>query len=89
MTLQPSGNSVRNEMRQKVIAEAEELGWTHRRAPIVDTFERDGEQILIAWDSDSFGAASSATRISGATVTRVGDGTALRTARCWLGSPWV
>jgi hypothetical protein len=76
-------------MRQTVIAEAKDLGWTHRRAPTVDTFERDGDQLLVAWEMVDPDTASSATRISGDTVTRVCDDTALSTARCWLGSPWV
>lgn len=76
-------------VRQTVIDEAAELGWTHRRAPEVDTFEKDGEQLLLAWSKKDPSAAISATRINGANVTRVTDSTAASAVRCWLGSPFV
>ncbi len=76
-------------LRQKIVHEAEELGWSYHRAPQVDTFERDGEQLLVSWSVDEPDAAVSATRIRGADVTRVADGSAAVSVRCWLGSPWV
>ena len=76
-------------VRQTVIDEAAELGWTHRRAPEVDTFEKDGEQLLLAWSKSDPSVAISATRINGADVTRVTDSTAASAVRCWLGSPFV
>ena len=78
-----------SDVRQTVIDEAAELGWTHRRAPEVDTFEKDGEQLLVAWSVEGGAVAISATRINGAQVTRVADSTAASAVRCWLGSPWV
>jgi len=78
-----------NGVRQRVIDEATELGWTHRRAPEVDTFEKDGEQLLVAWSVQNPGVAVSATRINGTTMTRVVDSSAVESVRCWLGSPWL
>lgn len=75
--------------RQTVIDEAAELGWTHRRAPEVDTFEKDGEQLLISWSKTDPAVAVSATRIKGTEVVRVKDSTAAERLRCWLGSPFV
>ncbi|MBU8841075.1 MULTISPECIES: hypothetical protein [Mycobacteriaceae] len=78
-----------SDVRQTVIDEAAELGWTHRRAPEVDTFEKDGEQLLVYWSMENGGVAISATRINGTEVTRVADSTAASAVRCWLGSPWL
>lgn len=78
-----------SDARQTVIDEAAELCWTHRRAPEVDTFEKDGEQLLVAWSKQDPTVAVSATRINGDKVTRVTDSTAASAVRCWLGSPFV
>jgi len=78
-----------SDMRQKVIDEADELGWTHRRAPEVDTFDKNGEQLLLAWSKKDPHIAVSATRINGAKVDRVVDSEAATAVRCWLGSPFV
>ncbi len=76
-------------LRQRILDEADQLGWSHHRAPQVDTFERDGTQLLVAWRPDEPDVAASATKIVGATVTRVADESASELLRYWLGSPWV